>query len=81
MAARAVVMYAALIVLVRFTKKRFLGTSHGVRVLIGAVAGRATTGGAPYSGTAYFFSSSPCNAKAGLPFQAPSFASILNSRA
>jgi uncharacterized membrane protein YcaP (DUF421 family) len=52
MAARAVVMYVALIVLVRFAKKRFLGQATAfdyiLVVLIGAVAGRAMTGGAPY---------------------------------
>ena len=52
MAARAVLMYVALIVLVRFAKKRFLGQATAfdyiLVVLIGAVAGRAMTGGAPY---------------------------------
>jgi len=52
MAARAVLMYVALIVLVRFAKKRFLGQATAfdyiLVVLIGAVAGRALTGGAPY---------------------------------
>src|SRR3954471_22702729 len=52
MAARAAVMYVALIVLVRFAKKRFLGQATAfdyiLVVLIGAVAGRAMTGGAPY---------------------------------
>jgi uncharacterized membrane protein YcaP (DUF421 family) len=52
MAARAVVMYVALIVLVCFAKKRFLGQATAfdyiLVVLIGSVAGRAMTGGAPY---------------------------------
>src|SRR4051794_23038342 len=52
MAARAALMYLALIVLVRFAKKRFLGEATAfdyiLVVLIGAVAGRALTGGAPY---------------------------------
>jgi uncharacterized membrane protein YcaP (DUF421 family) len=52
MAGRAAVMYVALIVLVRFAKKRFLGQATAfdyiLVVLIGAVAGRAMTGGAPY---------------------------------
>ena len=52
MAARAVLMYVALIVLVRFAKKRFLGQATAfdyiLVILIGSVAGRAMTGGAPY---------------------------------
>jgi uncharacterized membrane protein YcaP (DUF421 family) len=52
MAARAAVMYIALIALVRFAKKRFLGGATAfdyiLVILIGAVAGRAMTGGAPY---------------------------------
>src|SRR3981081_2579989 len=52
MAARAVLMYIALIVLVRVAKKRFLGGATAfdyiLVILIGAVAGRAMTGGAPY---------------------------------
>jgi uncharacterized membrane protein YcaP (DUF421 family) len=52
MAARAVLLYLALIVLVRVAKKRFLGQATAfdyiLVVLIGAVAGRAMTGGAPY---------------------------------
>src|SRR5438128_10218171 len=52
MAARAVLMYVALIVLVRCAKKRFLGQATAfdyiLVVLIGAVAGRAMTGGSPY---------------------------------
>src|SRR5437762_11637437 len=52
MAARAALMYIALIVLVRLAKKRFLGGATAfdyiLVILIGAVAGRAMTGGAPY---------------------------------
>src|SRR6476469_5243652 len=52
MAARAAVMYIALIVLVRLGKKRFLGEATAfdyiIVVMIGAIAGRAMTGGAPY---------------------------------
>jgi uncharacterized membrane protein YcaP (DUF421 family) len=52
MAGRAVLMYLALIVLVRFAKKRFLGQATAfdyiLLVLVGSVAGRAMTGGAPY---------------------------------
>jgi uncharacterized membrane protein YcaP (DUF421 family) len=52
MAVRAAVMYIALIVLVRLAKKRFLGEATAfdyiLVVLIGAVAGRAMTGGAPF---------------------------------
>jgi uncharacterized membrane protein YcaP (DUF421 family) len=52
MAARAAVMYVALIFLVRLAKKRFLGEATAfdyiLVVLIGAVAGRAMTGGAPF---------------------------------
>jgi uncharacterized membrane protein YcaP (DUF421 family) len=52
MATRAALMYLALIVLVRFGKKRFLGEATAfdyiLVILIGAVAGRALTGGAPY---------------------------------
>jgi|SRR4051794_32406876 uncharacterized membrane protein YcaP (DUF421 family) len=52
MASRAALMYVALIILVRFAKKRFLGGATAfdyiLVVLIGAVAGRAMTGGAPY---------------------------------
>jgi uncharacterized membrane protein YcaP (DUF421 family) len=52
MAARAALMYVALIALVRFAKKRFLGGATAfdyiLVILIGAVAGRAMTGGAPY---------------------------------
>jgi uncharacterized membrane protein YcaP (DUF421 family) len=52
MAARAAVMYVALIILVRLAKKRFLGEATAfdyiLVVLIGAVAGRAMTGGSPF---------------------------------
>ena len=52
MAIRAVLMYLALIVLVRFAKKRFLGQATAfdyiLVVLVGSVAGRAMTGGSPY---------------------------------
>jgi uncharacterized membrane protein YcaP (DUF421 family) len=52
MAARAVLMYLALIVLVRFAKKRFLGQATAfdyiLVILVGSVAGRAMTGGSPY---------------------------------
>src|SRR5689334_11396460 len=52
MAARAVLMYLALIALVRFAKKRFLGQATAfdyiLVVLVGSVAGRAMTGGSPY---------------------------------
>jgi uncharacterized membrane protein YcaP (DUF421 family) len=52
MAARALVMYIALIVLVRLGKKRFLASATAfdyiLVILIGSVAGRAMTGGAPY---------------------------------
>jgi uncharacterized membrane protein YcaP (DUF421 family) len=52
MAARAVLMYLALIALVRFAKKRFLGQATAfdyiLVVLVGSVAGRAMTGGSPF---------------------------------
>jgi uncharacterized membrane protein YcaP (DUF421 family) len=52
MAARALLMYLALIVLVRLGKKRFLASATAfdyiLVILIGSVAGRAMTGGAPY---------------------------------
>jgi len=52
MAVRALVMYLALIVLVRLGKKRFLGGATAFDyipvILISSVAGRAMTGGAPY---------------------------------
>jgi uncharacterized membrane protein YcaP (DUF421 family) len=51
MAARAVVVYIALIIIVRLGKKRFLGKGSAfdiiVGVMLGAVAGRAISGGAP----------------------------------
>jgi uncharacterized membrane protein YcaP (DUF421 family) len=52
MAARALVMYVALIALVRSGKKRFLGNATAIdfilTVMIGAIAARAVTGGAPF---------------------------------
>jgi uncharacterized membrane protein YcaP (DUF421 family) len=52
MAVRAFLMYVLLIVLVRFGKKRFLGNATAfdyiLVVLVGAIAGRAMTGGAAY---------------------------------
>jgi uncharacterized membrane protein YcaP (DUF421 family) len=52
MAARACLMYLALIIIVRSAKKRFLSRATAfdfvLAVLIGAVAARAMTGGAPY---------------------------------
>jgi uncharacterized membrane protein YcaP (DUF421 family) len=52
MAARTLVMYIALIVLVRLGKKRFLASATAfdyiLVILIGSVAGRAMTGGSPY---------------------------------
>src|SRR5437868_14317137 len=52
MAARAIMMYLALIVLVRAAKKRFLSNATAfdfiLTVMIGAVAARAMTGGAPF---------------------------------
>src|SRR5437762_13484136 len=52
MASRAALMYRVLMVLVLFAKKRFLGGATAfdfiLVVLIGSVAGRAMTGGAPY---------------------------------
>jgi uncharacterized membrane protein YcaP (DUF421 family) len=52
MAARAFVMYLALIVLVRAAKKRFLSNATPfdfiLTVMVGAVAARAMTGGAPF---------------------------------
>ena len=51
MAARAVVVYIAVIIIVRFGKKRFLGIGSAfdivVGVMLGAVAGRAISGSAP----------------------------------
>ena len=52
MAARAFLMYFLLIAIVRAGKKRFLGRSTAFDVilviLIGSIAARALTGGAPY---------------------------------
>ena len=52
MAARAFLMYLALIFIVRSGKKRFLGRATAFDVtlviLIGSIAARALTGGAPY---------------------------------
>jgi uncharacterized membrane protein YcaP (DUF421 family) len=52
MAARAVVMYLALVIIVRAAKKRFLSRATAfdfvLAVLLGAVAARAMTGGAPF---------------------------------
>jgi uncharacterized membrane protein YcaP (DUF421 family) len=51
MAARGVAVYIAVIVIVRFGKKRFLGMGSAfdiiVGVMLGAVAGRAITGASP----------------------------------
>lgn len=51
MATRAVVVYIAVIIIVRLGKKRFLGKGSAfdivVGVMLGAVAGRAISGGAP----------------------------------
>lgn len=52
MAARAFVMYIALIVVVRSAKKRFLSNATAfdfiLTVMVGAIAARAMTGGAPF---------------------------------
>jgi uncharacterized membrane protein YcaP (DUF421 family) len=52
MAVRAVVMYIALIIVVRSAKKRFLSNATAfdfiLTVMVGAVAARAMTGGAPF---------------------------------
>lgn len=52
MAARAALMYLLLIVVVRSAKKRFLSNATAfdfiLTVMIGAVAARAMTGGAPF---------------------------------
>jgi len=52
MAARAIVMYLALIVLVRAAKKRFLSNATAfdfiLTVMVGSVAARAMTGGSPF---------------------------------
>src|SRR5690349_18583082 len=51
MAARGVIVYIVVIVIVRFGKKRFLGIGSPfdiiVGVMLGAVAGRAISGSAP----------------------------------
>jgi uncharacterized membrane protein YcaP (DUF421 family) len=52
MAARALLMYALLIIIVRSAKKRFLSNATAfdfiLTVMIGAIAARAMTGGAPF---------------------------------
>jgi uncharacterized membrane protein YcaP (DUF421 family) len=52
MAARAFVMYLLLVVIVRSAKKRFLSNATAfdfiLSVMIGAIAARALTGGAPF---------------------------------
>jgi uncharacterized membrane protein YcaP (DUF421 family) len=52
MAARALVMYGLLIVIIRAAKKRFLSNATALdfilTVMIGAIAARALTGGAPF---------------------------------
>src|SRR6185312_16453842 len=52
MAARALLMYVLLLALVRLGKKRFLGRATAFDVIlvimIGSVAARALTGGAPF---------------------------------
>jgi uncharacterized membrane protein YcaP (DUF421 family) len=52
MATRALLMYALLIVIVRSAKKRFLSNATAfdfiLTVMIGAIAARAMTGGAPF---------------------------------
>lgn len=52
MAARALVMYLALIVVVRSAKKRFLSNATAfdfiLTVMVGSIAARAMTGGAPF---------------------------------
>jgi uncharacterized membrane protein YcaP (DUF421 family) len=52
MAVRAFVMYVVLIVIVRSGKKRFLGRATAFDVILiiilGSIAARAVTGGAPY---------------------------------
>lgn len=47
MATRAVVVYIAVIIIVRCGKKRFLGKGSAFDIMLGAVAGRAISGGAP----------------------------------
>jgi uncharacterized membrane protein YcaP (DUF421 family) len=52
MAARALLMYVLLLIIVRLGKKRFLGRATAFDVIlvimIGSIAARALTGGAPY---------------------------------
>jgi uncharacterized membrane protein YcaP (DUF421 family) len=52
MGMRAFVTYIALIAIVRIGKKRFLGRATAfdvvLAIMVGAIAARATTGGAPY---------------------------------
>jgi uncharacterized membrane protein YcaP (DUF421 family) len=52
MAARAFVMYLLLVIIVRSAKKRFLSNATAfdfiLTVMIGAIAARALTGGAPF---------------------------------
>jgi uncharacterized membrane protein YcaP (DUF421 family) len=52
MAARAFLMYLLLVAIVRLAKKRFLSNATALdfilTVMIGAIAARALTGGAPY---------------------------------
>src|SRR5215204_6666095 len=52
MAARALLMYLLLVIIVRSAKKRFLSNATAfdfiLPVLVGAVAARAMTGGAPF---------------------------------
>jgi uncharacterized membrane protein YcaP (DUF421 family) len=52
MAVRALVMYALLVIIVRSAKKRFLSNATAfdfiLSVMIGAIAARALTGGAPF---------------------------------
>src|SRR5689334_3536473 len=52
MAARAVLMYVLLIIIVRAAKKRFLSNATAfdfiLTVMVGAIAARALTGGAPF---------------------------------
>jgi uncharacterized membrane protein YcaP (DUF421 family) len=52
MAARAVLMYVLLIIIVRSAKKRFLSNATAfdfiLTVMIGSIAARAMTGGAPF---------------------------------
>jgi uncharacterized membrane protein YcaP (DUF421 family) len=52
MAARAVLMYVILVLIVRGAKKRFLSNATAfdfiLTVMIGAIAARAMTGGAPF---------------------------------